>query len=270
MASPSPAPLEPLCAFYCCYLLRSLKPGTRDYVYVGSTPNPVRRLRQHNGEITAGAVTTRSRRPWEMLLIVHGFPSKASALQFEWAWQHPHLSRHTSIDAVPFETQRVLYGSAQKSLKTKLVALCAMFLVPPFRCWPLQIVCATPQLHAELLIHAQQHNMPPHVRIAQQSIASVFEQTPLRQQYLGPPAPGEQCSLCSQDMTESRPWGVCDACSTAWHLTCLAQCAATNGSDSNSSKSVDDRLLLPTTVTCTVCNQTIVWGNLVRAYVGTK
>ncbi|KAJ2891412.1 Slx4p interacting protein, partial [Coemansia aciculifera] len=111
----SPAP------FYCCYLLRSLKPGSKDYVYVGSTPNPTRRLRQHNGEITAGAAATRSRRPWEMLLIVHGFPSKAAALQFEWAWQNPHMSRHSSFDAVPFKDKRMLYGSAQKRLETKLV-----------------------------------------------------------------------------------------------------------------------------------------------------
>ncbi|KAJ2079973.1 Structure-specific endonuclease subunit SLX1 [Coemansia sp. RSA 988] len=201
-----------------------------------------------------------------MVLIVHGFPSKASALQFEWAWQHPHLSRHTSIDAVPFETQRAIYGSAQKSLKTKLAALCAMLVVPPFRSWPLQVVCATPQLHAELLARAQQHDLPTHVRISQQDIASVFEETPLRQQYLGPPAPGEQCSLCSQDITESRPWGVCDACSATWHLSCLAQHAATADS---TSRSANVKLLLPTTMTCTGCNQTIVWGDLVRSYVGT-
>ncbi|KAK0461036.1 uncharacterized protein EV420DRAFT_1267090 [Desarmillaria tabescens] len=34
-----------------------------------------------------------------MQMLVHGFPSKLSALQFEWAWQHPHLSRHLEDQA---------------------------------------------------------------------------------------------------------------------------------------------------------------------------
>lgn len=37
------------------YLLNSLNPAKKGRTYVGFTVNPERRLRQHNGEITAGA-----------------------------------------------------------------------------------------------------------------------------------------------------------------------------------------------------------------------
>ncbi|GAA5807729.1 hypothetical protein MFLAVUS_001103 [Mucor flavus] len=38
-----------------CYLIRSLQEGHTNKTYVGSTPEPIRRLRQHNGELTQGA-----------------------------------------------------------------------------------------------------------------------------------------------------------------------------------------------------------------------
>lgn len=36
--------------FYACYLLRSIK-STRTVTYIGSTPDPFRRIKQHNGII---------------------------------------------------------------------------------------------------------------------------------------------------------------------------------------------------------------------------
>lgn len=77
---------------YVCYLLRSQSKANT--TYIGSTPDPVRRIKQHNGLVTQGAVMTRFARPWSMDVMVYNFPSRIAALQFEWSWQSPHVSRH--------------------------------------------------------------------------------------------------------------------------------------------------------------------------------
>jgi len=73
-------PIPPL---YTVYVLRSTV--SHSSLYIGSTPHPPRRLKQHNGEAKGGAVrTSRNKlRPWEMVALVSGFPSAVAALKFE-------------------------------------------------------------------------------------------------------------------------------------------------------------------------------------------
>ena len=61
---------------------------------MGFSPDPSRRLRQHNGEL-AGGDAPKGGQPWALVLVVHGFASAHDALAFESAWQRPHASRHT-------------------------------------------------------------------------------------------------------------------------------------------------------------------------------
>ncbi|KWU43394.1 hypothetical protein RHOSPDRAFT_13615, partial [Rhodotorula sp. JG-1b] len=119
--------------FYACYLLKSYNPKRLNQTYIGSTPDPPRRWRQHMGETVGGAFKTRLARPWEMEAIVYGFPTKLQALQFEWAWQNPHASR--LLHAVPFPRT-----AASNRGQTRIQVLQYMLTVPPWRSFNLRVM----------------------------------------------------------------------------------------------------------------------------------
>jgi predicted GIY-YIG superfamily endonuclease len=56
--------------------------------YVGVSPDPIRRLRQHNKEICGGAkYTSKKNGGWLIICTIKGF-DKINALRFEWSLKH--------------------------------------------------------------------------------------------------------------------------------------------------------------------------------------
>jgi predicted GIY-YIG superfamily endonuclease len=53
------------------------------FFYVGSTTDPLRRLRQHNGEISGGGKYTSTKRPWRLMAVWGPYSGRSEGLRAE-------------------------------------------------------------------------------------------------------------------------------------------------------------------------------------------
>ncbi|KAI0844588.1 hypothetical protein F5Y00DRAFT_248340 [Daldinia vernicosa] len=142
---------KPIPPLYTVYILRSTVRNAS--LYIGSTPNPPRRLKQHNGEVKGGAArTSRSKlRPWEMVGLVSGFPGMVAALKFEWALTNPHVSLHIpSTSRISTAAGRKRNGRPRRprhTLTSILSNLHLLLRVPSFSRWPLNLHFFAPEVH---------------------------------------------------------------------------------------------------------------------------
>ncbi|KAH6658258.1 GIY-YIG catalytic domain-containing protein [Truncatella angustata] len=142
---------KPIPPLYTVYILRSTVRHAS--LYIGSTPHPPRRLKQHNGQAKGGAARTsrNTLRPWEMVALVSGFPGSVAALKFEWALTNPHLSLHIPSESrITIATQKKRNGHPKRprhSLTSILSNLHLLLRVDSFSRWPLSLHFFAPDVY---------------------------------------------------------------------------------------------------------------------------
>lgn len=277
---------------YSCYLLRSRATPDSQATYVGSTPRPQTRLRQHNGDLVAGAARTKQRRPWEMQMIVHGFPSKLTALQFEWHWQKPEQSRHLKVDAASIFRK----NNTRNRPDIKIAVARTLLGRLPFRNLPLRVTLLTadaraswervereaPKVMAKVrkITASEAHlahlpSLPPDFQL-------VYDPRPVVEVIAGLDAEDSRlrermwakwqqlddecrCAICRQpillqhDATSALCIGD-GPCTSISHLTCLARRAIPASSPT----------VLPQHTSCPTCRHSSSWGDLVRGVYALK
>lgn len=236
--------------FYGCYILRSKNPQYADSCYIGFTVNPAHRLKQHNGNILGGANRTHVKRPWEMEVVVYGFPNSRIALQFEWCWQNPEKS--TKLKHVNFvELYQGTSGGSR--FWAKLRVMHEMLTTPPWSRLSLRLCIPHDEIYRHLL---NENRIPAQCQVAIHPIQDlcIEDKQPA---FDNRPIP-KRCTLCPKELEiQPQNWFVCPKCKAFMHLRCLANRFIMNSPRAGMA-------LIPTKGVCPLCRTDILWRNVVE------
>lgn len=243
--------------FFGCYLLYSLNDKFKGRTYIGFTVDPNRRIKQHNKGLKAGgAWKTSNKGPWEMVLIVHGFPNEVSALRFEWAWQHPEKSRRLRH----LEKK----GRKESHFQYRFRVMSEMLQVGPWTRLPLTVRWLNESYRTDFALT----RLPPlHMPICSgpvicHKIDKVGEKGSRNMNTETDTIEKHVCAVCDEEIWQDTKTVSCfhQNCKKEFHIICIAKYFLQCSEKKNQ--------LLPVEGTCINCGQSLLWGEIIRYSIG--
>lgn len=235
--------------FYGVYLLYCINPKYKGRTYIGYTVDPNRRINQHNkGSKFGGAWRTSNKGPWEMVLIVHGFPNDISALRFEWSWQHPTRSRR--LKQVPAKKSR------EKTFEYCIRILGSMLNLEPWNRLPLTVRWLKPDFEIDFPPMLSPPLHMPLVHGPVKSIKSTKSLKAVPSQHLQSQENEELfCNICFKTVPLGEKMECLNLkCGAVSHVICLSQAFLATELDA----------MIPVQGACVTCECVLQWGDLVR------
>lgn len=234
--------------FYGVYLLYCTNPKYKGRTYIGFTVDPNRRISQHNrGKHAGGAGRTSNKGPWEMVLIIHGFPNEISALRFEWAWQHPSKSRR--LNHLPKKKAR------EKTFDFCLRLVASMLNLGPWNRLPLTVRWLKPEYQRDFPADLQP---PLHMPLVFGPVKSKKVQKKDKSKVAEGEAESEDdellCCVCFKIVASSdRLQCLSPKCGSVGHTICLSDRFLSGTSN-----------VIPVRGNCPTCGLETLWGDLIR------
>ncbi|RUS18099.1 hypothetical protein BC937DRAFT_89146 [Endogone sp. FLAS-F59071] len=225
----------------------------------------------------------------EMVLIVHGFPSRNAALQFEWAWQNPDKSRHFSRNSTNTAPYLAKSGFKRNMFPAKLAVLAEMLHFAAYCRWPLQMHFFAQDVLKNFMENKEIRAPPVNIVIrsgkAQEmpySFADGMKAEEALQKaeyvrWIKFTADLAKCILCDKkiDFDASIPpahvsYVTCprNDCQMISHLYCLADLFLSEflfPLNSNLPAPPIVPHILPVCGACPSCRANLIWGDLIRA-----
>eukprot|EP00057_Strongylocentrotus_purpuratus_P031061 XP_783475.3 PREDICTED: structure-specific endonuclease subunit slx1 [Strongylocentrotus purpuratus] len=256
-----------------CYCLVSTNPRYKGWTYIGYTVDPKRRVGQHNkGSKFGGAYRTSGKGPWDMVLIIFGFPNEITATKFEWAWQHPTKSRR--LRHIPRKTGK------ETAFQYRFRVVSNMLRVGPWCRLPLTVQWLMQEYKQEFDVRLQP---PSHMPISYGQVTStkvggygnprrmkkrkgkkdkstesqnLSEEDDDVEAIPSSQTAGKRCIICGKRFQDDETMLTClyPSCKAEYHMICVSKRFLKNDPDQ----------LLPIEGSCPSCKEVVLWGDLIR------